>query len=370
MDINDAQSLKIALVHDSLTVPAGAEKVLGELHSLFPNAPIYTPLYKPEKFPELKNAKVIASGLNRWGFARNHHQMMIPLLPYHMEQFDLSDFDVVISDSSAVAKGVLTRPETLHICYCHTPMRWAWMPYLDKRASSSLIRRLSAHYLRLWDVSSVHRVNVWLANAKTTADRIRKFYGQKAEVIYPPVKIDQAEANSDHDNFYLTVGRLVEQKRVDIIIDAAIKTDSHLKIVGDGPLKESLHARARGHKNIEFLGRVTDEVRNELYAKCRAFIFASEEDSGLVPIEAMAYGKPVIAFGRGGASETVLDKKTGLHFPEQTADSLALAINAFEDMSFDANSISKHAQQFSDVRFRKEMVEFILKAVQDFRSSK
>lgn len=360
------ESLKIALVHDSLTVPAGAEKVLAELHSLFPDAPIYAPLYKPEKFPEYKDAKIITSGLNRWRFARNHHQLMIPLLPYFMEQFDLSSYDVVISDSSAVAKGVLTRPETLHICYCHTPMRWAWMPGLDKRASSSLLARLAAHYLRIWDVSSVNRVDVWLANSKTIAQRINKYYNREAKVIYPPVTLPDHELNRTGGDYYLTVGRQIpgNYKRTDLIIEAAIKAGVKLKVAGDGPLLPKLQAMARGHKNIEILGRVSDEVRNELYAKCKAFVFAAEEDFGIVPIEAMSYGKPVIAYSRGGAGETVIDRKTGLHFHEQTVDSLTLAIHEFRDMTFDPDLIVKHAQQFSAARFRHELLETLTQSLE------
>lgn len=369
----DISSFKVALVHDSLTVPAGGEQVLREFHELFPHAPIYTPLYKPEKFPEYKDATVITSRLNRWGFARNRHQMMIPLLPYFMEQFDLSEYDLVLSDSSAVAKGVLTRPETVHICYCHTPMRWAWMPYLDKRASSSLLRRLAAHYMRIWDVSAANRVTAWISNSNTTGARIKKFYDRVATTIYPPVHAaDHAKPSHESEDFYLTVGRLIpgNYKRTDVIIEGAKKADVKLKIVGDGPLLPSLKAMAKGHKNIEFMGRVSNEVRDELYTKCKAFIFAAEEDAGIVPIEAMAYGKPVIAFGRGGASETVLDKKTGLHFSEQTPDSLALAIREFEELTFDPDEIAKHAQQFSATRFRKEILEFITKTLEEQKTGK
>ncbi|HEY1074718.1 MAG TPA: glycosyltransferase [Patescibacteria group bacterium] len=357
-------SLKVALVHDPLTVPAGAEKVLYEFHKIFPHAPIYTPLYRPEKFPEYRDVRVVTSSLNRFRFARNHHQLMIPLLPYFVEQLDLSEYDLILSDSSSVAKGVITRPESIHICYCQTPMRWAWMPQLDPRASSSLIRRLAAHYLRLWDSATVDRVDVWLANAKTSAARVKKFYKRDAAVIYPPVDIENVAVSTENDDYYLSVGRLVEQKRIDLIVEAAKKTGSKVKIVGGGPLLEKLKSQAKRHKNISFLGRVSDQERDELYAHCKAFIFASEEDAGIVPIEAMAYGKPVIAFGRGGASETVLDKKTGLHFAEQTADSLALAIEEFETLHFDAEYIGKHAQQFSSARFRQEITAFIQKTVE------
>jgi glycosyltransferase involved in cell wall biosynthesis len=357
MDSHDAlKHLKVALVHDALTVPGGAEKVLNELHQLFPNAPIYTPLYLPERFPEYKDAKVIPSPINRFSYLRNHHQIAFPLLPYAVEQFDLTEYDLVISDSSAAAKGILTRPETIHICYCHTPMRWAWMPQLDPRASSSWIRRLSAHYLRIWDAATVNRVDHWLANSHTTADRIRKFYNRESKVIYPPVAVDKNEVETKDGDYYLSVGRLVGQKRIDILIDAAIATQSKLKIIGDGPLKPEMIKRARGSNNIELLGRVDDATRNKLYAECRAFLFAAEEDAGIVPIEAMGFGKPVICYGRGGASETVIDGKTGLHFSHQSTDSLVAAIRQLESMSFDNQAIISHSEQFSPEKFREALM--------------
>ncbi len=364
MDIKaqNLSDLKVALVHESLTVPAGAEKVLAELHRLFPHAPIYTPLYKPEKFPEFKDADVRTGSLNRWSFWRNHHQMAIPLLPFAMEQFDLSEYDLVISDSTNAAKGVLTRPETLHICYCHSPMRWAWMPYLDRRASQSWLRRWAAHYLRIWDVASLPRVDYWLCNSHTTASRIKKFYGKHAKTIYPPIETaEHPQPSHDNDGYYLTVGRLIpgNYKRTDLIIDGVKKAEVPLKIAGDGPLLDQFKKQAGSGHHIQLLGRVSDDERNHLYARCKAFIFAAEEDFGIVPLEAMSYGKPVIAFGRGGASEYVIDKKTGILFPEQTADSLALAIREFEQVSFDPEAIAKHAEHFSPARFRREMLDFI-----------
>jgi glycosyltransferase involved in cell wall biosynthesis len=358
-----SNNIKIAIVHETLTVPAGAEKVLVEIHKLFPNAPIYTSLYKKDKFPELKDAIVIPSSLNRFWFFRNRHQITIPLLPYIFEQFDLSEYDLVISCSTAAAKGVLTHPQSLHICYCHTPMRWAWMPYLDPRASSSFLRRLSSHYLRLWDISSVNRVDVWVSNSHTIAERIKKFYNRKALVIYPPVEVEQHVPSNIDDGYYLSVGRLVAQKRTDIIIQAAKETGVAIKIVGSGPELGALKRLAAGHKNIQFLGYVSDKEKNELYSRCQAFIFASEEDFGIVPIEAMSFGKPVIAFGRGGASETVLDQKTGLHFANQTTESLVQALQRFGDMSFDSEKIAEHSRQFSNARFRKEMMECITNAL-------
>lgn len=358
--------LKVALVHDSLTVPGGAEKVLFELHRLFPHAPIFTPLYKPENFPEFKDADVRVSGLNQFKYARNHHQVMIPLLPYFIEQFDLSEFDLVISDSSAVAKGVITRPETLHICYCHTPMRWAWLPFLDKRATSSLIRKIAVHYLRIWDSACTNRVDVFLANSKTTASRIKKYYKREATPIYPPVDVEEVKVSTENQDFYLTVGRLIpnSNKRTDVIIEAAVKSGISLKVVGTGPMLGELKRLAKGSKNIEFLGYVNNQMLGQLYSQCKGFIFASEEDAGIVPIEAMAHGKPVLVYGKGGASESVINKKTGLHFFDPTVDGLLLAIEEFKDLEFDPLDISKHAQKFSCQRFREEIMLEISKQIE------
>lgn len=349
----------IALVHESLTIPGGAERVLLEFNRMFPQAPIYTPLYRPDTFAQFRDAKIITAWINRFAFIRNHHPIANPLLPYTFEQFNLAEYDIVLSSSTAAAKGVLTRPETIHICYCHAPMRWAWLPWLDPRASSSFIRRLSAHYLRLWDVASANRVDYWIANSQTTADRIKKFYRREAHIIYPPVDVDHITAGHESDDYYLVVGRLVEQKRVDIIIEAAKQTGKKLKIAGSGPMESALKAQAAGAATIEFLGFVSEAVKNELYARCRAFIFASEEDFGIVPIEAMAHGKPVICYGRGGASETVIDHETGIHFATQTAESLAQALAEFESLTFNPDRIATHAKQFSANRFRKQITDFL-----------
>jgi glycosyltransferase involved in cell wall biosynthesis len=354
--------LKIAIVHENLTIRGGAEKVLFALHQMFPSATIYTPLCKPELFPELAKATIITAGINRFPFFRNRQQLLTPLMPYLVEQFDLSDYDLVISISMSAAKGALTRPETLHVCYCNTPMRWAWMPYLDPRASGSMIRRWSAHYLRMWDITSVPRVDTWIANSQTIAQRIRKFYKQDAVVIYPPVDMPTREMTDSKGDYFLTVGRLEDQKRVDLLIEATKLTGAQLKIAGSGGLKKALQSQAAGHENIEFLGFVSQDEKERLYQNCKAFLFASEEDFGIVPVEAMSYGKPVIAYGKGGAAETVIDQKTGLLFAEQTPQSLAAAIKDFDNHTFDATKIAVHAQQYSQAEFAQNMHHFLEKA--------
>ncbi len=368
MATNDLSSLKVALVHENLAVRGGAEKVLAEMHAMFPGAPIYTAFYKPELFPEFAKSTVIASGWNKWGFFRSRHQLLAPIIPYLFEQFDLSDFDLVISISTGGAKGVLTRPETLHVCYCNTPMRWAWLPHLDRRASGSPIRRWAAHYLRTWDSASVPRVDAWIGNSITIVNRIKKFYKVDAAVVYPPITVSAKEPSTENKGFYLTVSRLEDQKRIDVIVEAAKLTGAKLKVVGKGPLAGALQAQAAGHENIEFLGYVSEEHKNQLYRECKAFLFASEEDFGIVPVEAMSFGKPVIAYGKGGGAETVIDKKTGVHFAEQTPESLAEAMKSFDTMAFDATAIAKHAAQFSAEEFRTNLTHFLAKAWREHTS--
>ncbi len=364
------QDCKIALVHDKLTVRGGAENALLELHRLFPKAPIYTPLYRPESFPEFRDARVITSSLNRFRYLRRHHQLALPLLPYFTEQLDVSDYDIVVSSSTSNAHGVLTRPETFHVCYCHTPMRWGWLPSLDPRASGSLLRRLSAHYLRLWDFVASQRVDYWIANSQATAARIEKFYRRQSAVVPPPVEMAFRGQDTTVGDYYLSVGRLVAQKRVDILVQAAKEAGLKLKIAGDGPERRRLEKLARGTQGIEFLGYVDTDQRNELYRHCRAFLFASEEDAGIVPIEAMSYGKPVIAYGRGGAAETVINGQTGVHFYPQTAAGLRDGVKRFERLKFSSLAIARHAAKFSPEVFRANMAREITGAWDDFRARK
>lgn len=364
--------LKIALVHDFLTSLGGAERVLMALHEIFPNAPIYTLAYDQQgtrhQFDgmDIREAKLAHTLVGR------SRKLSLPFLPNAVDTLPLAEYDLVISSSSAFSKGVVTRPETLHICYCHTPMRYAWdwtHEYAKEngydRGVKGFFYRLVMHYLRLWDWYSAERVDVWLANSKNVAHRIKKYYGKDAAVVYPPV-----ETNYDREittiptdvPYFLIISRLSPYKRVDLAIEACAQTNKRLVIIGDGPDRKRLEALAQSlHAPVVFLGYQSDASIHRYYDHCEAFIFAGEDDFGITPVEAMAHGKPVIAFGKGGALETVVDGKTGLFFTEPTAASLTDALIRFDKQqdSFDEKLIRRHAEKFSKEAFSEAILTTI-----------
>src|SRR3990167_496247 len=316
---------KVALVHDWLTGEAGAEKVLLALSRIFPEAPIYTSVWDPTRTPSFVGKDIRTSFMQRWPFAKSRHQLYPWLRPLGFESFDLSSYDLVISSSSAEAKGVLTPPRTLHLCYCHTPTRYYWSDYHAYlgRMQFGLLNHLAlrampylTNYLRLWDRAASSRVDHFVANSENVAARIRKYYGRESTVISPPVEIQRFKVSAARGQYFLSVGRLVPYKRVDLIIRACNERSLSLKVSGEGPEFGSLKKMAG--PTVEFLGRVPEGDLPRLYAGARAFIFASEEDFGIAPVEAMASGVPVIAYGRGGVLESVVGGETGLTFPEQT----------------------------------------------------
>ncbi|MCX8029925.1 MAG: glycosyltransferase, partial [Brevinematales bacterium] len=294
----------------------GAERVLISLKEVFSDAPIYTSIYNPENLDDsLKNAKVITSFVNKFKDAQKKHQKYFPIMPMAFESFNFNEFDIVISSSSSCAKGIITKPDTVHICYCHTPMRYAWefyYEYYEKENLSLVKKKLLKYfmsYMRIWDRVSADRVDYFIANSKNVAKRIWKHYRRDSVVIYPPVRTDYFKISDIDEEYFLIVSRLVAYKRIDLAIETFNKLKLPLVIIGDGPEKEKLKRIA--NKNIKFLGRQPDEVVKEYYSKCRALIFPGEEDFGITPVEAQASGRPVIAFGKGGALETVIDGVTG-----------------------------------------------------------
>ena len=351
------KQLKIALVHDWLTSPGGAEQVLFSLHEIFPDAPIFTAIYDPAKFPELKNADVRTSYLNKFPFAKKYHQLFIPLMPRAVEKYDLAGFDLIISDSHACAKGAIKKAGARHICYCHTPMRYVWTPLIDPRASSSLLRRKVMKYLKKWDLKTIPRVDQFIANSEFIKARINKFYQRDAVVIYPPVDVSKFQIAENPDNYFLYVGRLVAYKKPDIVIRAFNKLNLPLKVVGSGPELKKLHKIAK--PNIEFLGYVNGKSLNRLYSYCLALIFPTIEDFGIVPVEVMASGRPVIAYGKGGVTETVLEGVTGEFFDHQTPESLARALKNFNSAKYDPKKIRQRAEQFDKSIFKKNFLEYI-----------
>jgi len=357
--------MKVALVHDHLTQDGGAEKVLRALADIFPNAPIYTLLCDPE-FDRVFSGRTIATSIiQKLPSGIKHYQWYLPLMPMAVEFFDLRAYDLVISDASAFAKGVITSPETLHICYCHTPTRYLWdytHQYINELRFNRYFKKiisLTLNYVRLWDRQAADRPDLFLANSETVRRRIRKYYRREATVIYPPVNVRQFSPASGIGKYFLAGGRLAPYKRLDIVVEAFKKSDEPLVIYGSGVDEPRLKKMALGAKNIEFTGRVDDRRLAELYQNARAFLYPQEEDFGITAVESMAAGRPVIAYRRGGARETVLEGQTGIFFDEQTADGLAAAVVRFKSMAFNAAAIRAQAEKFSDANFRQAISAYI-----------
>ena len=369
--------MNVALIHDHLAQDGGAEKVLKALSDIFPDAPIYTLLYEKKNVDKyFKDKHIETSIIQKLPGGVSHYQWYMPFMPMAVEFFDLRKFDLVISDASAFAKGVITSPDTLHICYCHTPTRYLWdytNQYINELKYKKYFKKIISlvlNYIRLWDRQAADRVDVYIANSKTVRKRISKYYRRESRVIYPPVEIDKFHiSDSIEDKYFLIGGRLAPYKRVDLAIEAFVKTGKKLKIFGDGVDLPRLKNIAGKHRNIEFLGRVDDKEKDELYSRCQAFINPQEEDFGITVIEAMASGRPVIAYNKGGAAETVIDNKTGILFNEQTADCLAEAVNNFDSSKFNPWEIRRHAERFSTENFKREIEKFINEEYKAFKSS-
>jgi glycosyltransferase involved in cell wall biosynthesis len=363
------KKLKIALVHDWLTDFGGAERVLLALHELYPDAPIYTTLYRPEQLPQFAKADVRTSYLQGWPFAARKHRLMLPFMPAAVESFDLSNFDVVISStSSGCAKGVITKPETLHICYCHNPNRVLWdgsHEYQKLHKFNFLARQLIPRQLkklRIWDRVAADRVDAFLANSAFVARRIQKYYQAEAAVIHPPVDTSKFTPSEDSKagSYFLAVGRLIPYKRFDLAIQAANVLGAKLRIVGTGPELE--HLKNIAGPTVSFFGAVSEEILRKMYAECRALIFPQLEDFGLTAVEVQASGRPVIAFRGGGALETVVPNRTGIFFAEQTVASLGDAMQRAAKTRWVKKSIQKHAERFDISKFKKQMDEFVKSA--------
>lgn len=366
--------MRVALIHDYLNQYGGAEGVLETLTEIFPDSPIFALLYDKKIVDKFFPAKKIrASFLQKIPFINSHHRLFPPLMPMAVEKFDLSDYDLVVSDSAAFAKGVITKPETLHICYCHTPIRYAWddsHKYIRDFSMSKLAKifvPLFMNYLRLWDREASFRVDKFICNSKFVAQRIKKYYKQEATVIYPPVDAKKFYPSpKPADNYFLMVGRLLPYKRFDIAIKAFNILELPLKIIGDGPERKKLKKMANW--NVEFLGELSGDKLKEYYQNCQALIFPQEEDFGIVALEAMACGRPVIAFRGGGALESVKEDETGMFFDEQTADSLVETVEGFKAERFDSRKIRNHALKFDKEIFKKKLKEFIDKAYHESRN--
>lgn len=359
--------MKIAIVHDWLVTYAGAERVLEQIVDLYPQADLFSLIdFLPEdKRFFIKNKKVKTSFIQYLPFARKKYRSYLPLFPTAIESFDLSNYDLIISISHCVAKGVKTKPGQKHICICCSPVRYAWdlrEQYLNEvgldKGFRSVLANYILDYIKNWDFKTVDRVTDYISISKYIAERVKKNYNRDSFVIYPPVDVNKFELCEKKENFYLTASRMVPYKKIPLIVEAFSKMpEKRLVVIGDGPEFEKV--KKVSGRNIELLGYQDDRVLLDYMSKAKAFIFAAEEDFGIVPVEAQACGTPVIAYGKGGAGETVINGKTGLFFGEQSQVSLSEVVNSFEKMSFNALEIRKNAERFSIERFKKEFKEFV-----------
>ncbi len=367
--------LRVAIVHDYLAQAGGAERVIEAMHELWPDAPIYTSVYDPKAtFACFKDMDIRTSFLQRLQMARNAktHKMMLPLYPAAFEHFDMSGYDVVVSNTTSFAKGVITGPETCHICYCHTPARFAWRyhEYISQGNFSKWQKRVlpfMVHQLRTWDLQAAGRVDYFLSNSFNIARRVQKYYGRTSDVLYPPVDTRRFHiAENPTADYFLVVSRLVSYKKVDLAVEACTRLGLPLKVAGGGPELERLKGMAG--PTVQFLGRVPDGQVEDLFANCRAFLFPGEEDFGIAPLEAMACGRPVVAFRAGGAMETVVENKTGVFFDEPTTESLMDALKRVDDLPIHSERIRAHAETFDTKSFQHRLQAFVDNHVRDHRA--
>lgn len=365
--------MKVALIHDHLAQDGGAEKVLKVFSDMFPDAPIYTLLCEKKQVDKyFKNRHIETSIIQKLPGGIKHYQWYLPFMPLAVEFFDLSPFDLVISDASAFAKGVVTKPDCLHICYCHTPTRYLWSDthqYINDLKYNKWFKKiisLSLSRIRMWDRLAADRVDAFIANSKTVKNRIEKYYRRDSVVIYPPVETEKysvrdLSAQKPTEKYFLAGCRLARYKRVDLVVEAFknLGNDYRLKIFGDGVDLNRLKEIAGEAENIEFLGWASEEEKVKLFEDAQAFINPQEEDFGITVVESMAAGRPVIAYRCGGATETVIEGKTGIFFNEQTAESLMAAIKEFKNENFKPQEIRDYANQFSVANFKSQISDFI-----------
>lgn len=367
--------MKVALIHDHLAQDGGAEKVLKVFAEMFPDAPIYTLLYDKKNVDKYyKNRRIEASVIQKLPGGVKHYQWYMPFMPMAVEFFDLSGYDLVISDASAFAKGIITQPDALHICYCHTPTRYLWSDthqYIKELKYNKYFKKIISfvlNYIRVWDKLAADRVDLFIANSATVQRRIQKYYRRDSVIIYPPVEIEKFKIASEIENYFLAGCRLAPYKRLDLAIEACKLAGKKLKVFGDGVDLNRLKKIAGESGNIEFLGRVDDETKAELYSKCLAYIHPQDEDFGITAVEAMASGRPVIAFRKGGATETVVEGITGEFFDAQTPAELSKVLENFKANKYNSEFIRKHAEQYSIEKFKDKIKKFINEEYQKFHN--
>lgn len=377
--------MKIAVIHDWLVTYTGAEKVLEQILDIYPDADIFcvVNLFNEDKSPEfLKNKNIQTTFIQNLPFVKKKYRNYLFLMPLAIEQLDLSSYDLVISSSHAVAKGVITGPDQLHISYIHTPIRYAWdlqHQYLNEtglvKGIKSIMARTILHYIRLWDYRTVSGVDYFISNSHFIAKRVFKLYKKKSKVIFPPVDTESFTFSSHKEDFYVTASRLVPYKKIDLIVEAFSHiSDKKLYVIGDGPDIEKI--REKAGENVTILGYQPDDVLKSYMQKAKAFIFAAEEDFGITPVEAQACGTPVIAFGKGGALDTIkalgtCNQPTGVLFNEQSVSSIKNAVELFENnyKSITPENCRINSLRFSNERFKTEFNDFVLNSVNRFNKS-
>ena len=366
--------MKIALVHDHLTQYGGAEQVLKVFQEIWRPAPTYPLIFDQKKMGEyFKDKDIKTSFLQGWPGAVKHYQWFLPLMPVATDSYDLMDYDVVLSSCSAMAKGIITRSNTLHFCYCHTPTRYLWSDthrYVEELKYNRIIKKIVPYFLnhlRSWDQLAAQRVDIFIANSKNVSDRIKKYYRRDSVIIHPPVETEKFQISDKIGKYFLTGGRLVAYKRFDLAIKAFNRLGIPLKIFGEGPEEENLKKMAKS--NIEFLGRLSQDDLAKTYSQAIAFIHPQIEDFGLTAVESMAAGRPVIAYAAGGACETVVSGKTGKFFDEQSWEALADTVVRFKPEDYNSFEIKKYAEQFSVERFKKEITDLINSEWQKLKDS-
>jgi glycosyltransferase involved in cell wall biosynthesis len=363
---------RVALVHDYLVQDGGAERTLLALHELYPRAPIFTLFHDPARtHTGFKDADIRTSHLQKKPFAVRHYQWYLPFMAEAVESLDLSGFDLVLSNSSSFAKGVLADPHALHLCYMHTPTRFLWqerLGYVNELPRPKLVKRFLPsylHHLRQWDAAAARRPDYIFTNSRTSQERIRRYYQRDAEILAPPVDVDRIPLSTKPGVYWLTGGRLVAYKRFDLVVKAFAKLNVPLKIFGEGPELEKLRKMA-GPKT-EFLGHIPDETKIQLFREAIAFLHPQIEDFGITAVEAMAAGRPIIAFGHGGAAETVMDGVTGTFFEVQCWEDVGNAALRFDPSRFDPREIRRHAETFGKTRFLRQMQERVAAVWNRFR---
>jgi glycosyltransferase involved in cell wall biosynthesis len=395
---NIRQDFKVAFVHDFLNQYGGAERVLSVLHEIFPEAPIYTLLYDSKKMRgKFAEADIRTSFLQKFPkIFKKHPKWLLPFLPTAPETFNLRDYDLVISSSGAWSKGIIVKPKTIHICYCHSPMRFVWdwnEKYLGEQnlgKGRKLFTRMLLNYVRMWDKAAADRPDFFIANSKTTETKIKKYYGRDSEIVYPPVdtnavipgltrdpensviaeKLDSRFRGNDKksEDYFLIVSRLSPYKKIEVAVEAMNKLNLPLVVIGEGAPKYVKYLKKIAGPKTKFLGWKSDKETKKYYANCRAFIFPGEDDFGIAPVEAMSFGRPVIALRKGGVMETVIEGETGEFFDEPAIEVLADAVRRFQEneKNYDSDKIRAQAEKFSKERFMANIQKTIEKMVENY----